>query len=108
MVFSDICGYYERLIHRKLNLKGSSWVRLGETGMSEMGQSMHDSLIGSSKAHRGKCKSCGSPLELYELDFRRSTKIMKCDRCGMLHVYKKDIIGKWRLLKAQKPEIPSR
>ena len=33
---------------------------------------------------------------------------MKCVRCGMLHVYKKDIIGKWRLLKAQKPEIPPR
>jgi hypothetical protein len=108
MVCRDICGYYELLIRGKFNLKGSSWVRLEETGMSEMGQSMHDSLLGSAKAQRGKCKSCGSPLELYELDFRRSTKIMKCDRCGMLHVYKKDIIGKWRLLKAQKPEIPSR
>jgi hypothetical protein len=108
MVRSDIRGYYELLLRWELNLKGSSWVRLGETGMSEMGKTMHESLLGSSKAQRGKCKSCGSPLELYELDFRRSTKIMKCDRCGMLHVYRKDIIGKWRLLKAQKPEIPSR
>jgi len=74
--------------------------------MSEMGQSLHDSLMGPSKKQKGKCKSCGSPLELYELDFRRSTKVMKCQRCGMLHVYKKDIIGKWKLLKAQKIEVP--
>ena len=76
--------------------------------MSEAGKAIHDSLLGSPKAQKGKCKSCGSPMELYELDFRRSTKVMKCARCGMLHVYKKDIIGKWRLLKAQKPEILSR
>ena len=76
--------------------------------MGEVGKAVHDSLLGSSKAQKGKCKSCGSSMELYELDFRRSTKVMKCVHCGMLHVYKKDIIGKWRLLKALKPEIPSR
>jgi len=76
--------------------------------MSEMGKSFHDSLLGPSKDQKGRCKSCGSSMDLYELDFRRSTKVMKCTRCGMLHVYKKDIIGKWRLLKAQKPELPSR
>jgi hypothetical protein len=76
--------------------------------MSETGQSIHDSLLGSPKTQRGKCRSCGSPMELYELDFRRSTKVMKCARCGMLHVYKKDILGKWRLHKAQKIEVPSR
>lgn len=74
--------------------------------MGEVGKSMHDSLLGSSKTQRGKCKACGSSLELYELDFRRSTRVMKCLQCGMLHVYKKDIIGKWRLLKAQKLESP--
>ncbi len=74
--------------------------------MSDMGKSMHESLLGSSNAQKGKCKACGSPLELYELDFRRSSKVMKCVRCGMLHVYKKDIIGKWKLLKAQKVEVP--
>lgn len=74
--------------------------------MGEVGKSIHDSLVGSSQHPRGKCKSCGSTLELYELDFRRSTKVMKCQRCGMLHAYKKDIIGKWRLLKVQKLEMP--
>lgn len=76
--------------------------------MSEIGRSMHDSLLGPPKAQKGKCRSCSSELELYELDFRRSTKVMKCIRCGMLHVYKKDIIGKWKLLKAQKPDLPPR
>jgi len=76
--------------------------------MSEIGKSMHDSLLGPPKAQKGKCRNCGSPMELFELDFRRSSKIMKCIRCGMLHVYKKDILGKWRLQKALKPEIPSR
>jgi len=74
--------------------------------MSEIGKSIHDSLLGPPKTQKGKCRNCGSSLELYELDFRRSTRIMKCQRCGMLHVYKKDIIGKWRLLKAQKVEAP--
>ncbi len=76
--------------------------------MSEVGKSIHDSLLGSPKTQKGKCKGCASPMELYELDFRRSTKIMRCVRCGMLHVYKKDIIGKWRLLKAQKAETSAR
>ena len=76
--------------------------------MGEVGKAIHDSLIGSSKAQKGKCKNCGSAMELDELDFRKSTKIMKCTRCGMLHVYKKDIIGKWRLLSAHKPEFPPR
>ena len=76
--------------------------------MSELGQSIHESLIPSSKTPKAKCKGCGSSLELFELDFRRSSKVMRCTRCGMLHMYKKDIIGKWRLFKAQKADIPPR
>ncbi len=76
--------------------------------MKETGKSLHDSLLGTPKSQRGKCQCCSSPMELYELDFRRSSKVMKCTRCGMLHVYKKDIIGKWRLLKAQKADFPQR
>ena len=72
--------------------------------MGEAGKSMHDSVIGTQN-QRGKCKNCGSTLELYELDFRRSTKVMRCQRCGMLHAYKKDILGKWRLQKVQKLDV---
>jgi len=76
--------------------------------MSETGRAIYDSLLDPPKTQKGKCKNCGSPLELYEIDFRRSTKIMRCQRCGMLHMFRKDIIGKWRLQKAQKPDAPSR
>lgn len=76
--------------------------------MSEVDTSVPSSLLESPKARRGKCRSCGCSMELYELDFRRSTKVMRCTRCGMLHIYKKDILGKWRLLKAQKPDTMSR
>jgi len=74
--------------------------------MSDIGRSMHDSLLGPPRTQKGKCQNCGSPLELYELDFKRSTKVMKCQRCGVIHLYKKDIIGKWKLIKAQKVELP--
>jgi len=76
--------------------------------MSEIGKSIHDSLLGTPKTQKGKCQNCSSPLELYELDFRRSTKIMRCLRCGTLHLYKKNIVGKWILQKAQKAEVPPR
>lgn len=76
--------------------------------MGEAGRSIHDSLIGTKQTQRGKCKNCSSPLELYELDFKKSTKVMRCQRCGMLHVYRKDIIGKWRLQKAQKIDMSPR
>jgi len=76
--------------------------------MSEVGKSMYDNLIGPPKTQSGRCKNCGSPLELFELDFKKSQRIMKCTRCGMLHFYKKDIIGKWRIFKAQKPDLPPR
>lgn len=89
-------------------MKGLSRSAVEMIQMGEVGKSLHDSMLGTSKTQKSKCKNCGSSLELYELDFRRSTKLMKCTRCGMLHMYRKDIIGKWRLLKAQKPEIPQR
>lgn len=76
--------------------------------MKETGKSLHDSLVGVPKSLRGKCQNCGSSMELYELDFTRSSKVMRCTRCGMLHVYRKDIIGKWRLLKAQKADLTQR
>ena len=78
--------------------------------MGEAGKSLHDTLMGSSETapQSGKCKSCGGPMEIYELDFKKSTKVMKCTRCGMLHVYKKDIIGKYRLEKAHKMDLPPR
>lgn len=56
----------------------------------------------SEKTYRGKCVDCGSPLELYEIDFKKSRRIMQCTRCGLYHLYKKDFVGKWRLVKASR------
>ena len=56
----------------------------------------------SEKTYRGKCVDCGSPLELYEIDFKKSRRIMQCTRCGLYHLYKKDFVGKWKLVKASR------
>jgi DNA-directed RNA polymerase subunit RPC12/RpoP len=52
------------------------------------------------KTYIGKCIDCGSSLELYEIDFDKSKRIMQCTRCGLYHFYKKDFLGKWKLVKA--------
>lgn len=52
------------------------------------------------KAFKGKCAGCGSALELYEIDFEKGRKIMKCIKCGLFHLYKRDFLGKWKLAKA--------
>jgi DNA-directed RNA polymerase subunit RPC12/RpoP len=60
-------------------------------------------LLMSGKNYRtysDKCVDCGSPLELYEIDFDKSRRIMQCTQCGLYHFYKKDFLGKWKLVKA--------
>jgi DNA-directed RNA polymerase subunit RPC12/RpoP len=54
------------------------------------------------KKHTGRCIDCGGTLELVELDVRKSTRNLRCQRCGLVHNYKKDIWGGWKLLKATK------
>ena len=39
------------------------------------------------KKHTGKCADCGGPLELVELDVRKNTRILRCQKCGLLHHY---------------------
>lgn len=43
-------------------------------------------------------------MELVEFDAEKGTKIMKCLNCGLLHYYKKDFLGSWKLLKAKKTD----
>jgi RNase P subunit RPR2 len=73
--------------------------------MAEYGKTLHESLFGP-KYKPNRCKNCDYPLEVYEIDFKKNTKVMKCQRCGLYHYYKKDFVGKWRLLKAAKPDYP--
>ena len=77
--------------------------------MKEIESSLHGTLSSSQhKLHTGKCQSCGYTLELYEIDIKRNARVMRCERCGMMHYYKKDIFGKWRLFKATKSELTTR
>lgn len=75
--------------------------------MTEFGKVLRESLFDSRpKTHTGKCRNCGYPLELYEIDFKKSMRVLKCTRCGLFHFYKRDLIGRWKLLKAAKIELP--
>ncbi len=55
-----------------------------------------------SKKHTGKCYDCNGPLELFEMNLDKSTKIMLCQNCGLYHFYKKDFIGQYKLTKVSK------
>jgi hypothetical protein len=57
---------------------------------------------GAEKKHTGKCYDCGGPLELVEFDFKRTVRIMRCQKCGLFHIHKKDFLGSWKLLKVTK------
>jgi uncharacterized Zn finger protein len=49
-----------------------------------------------------ECYDCGGSLELFEFDMQKETRIMKCKDCGLFHYYKKDLLGRWKLLKVSK------
>ena len=50
----------------------------------------------------GECCDCSGELELAELDIEKGTKIMKCQKCSLFHYYKKDLFGRWKLLRVSK------
>jgi len=54
------------------------------------------------RKHTGSCYDCSSPLELFEIDMQKSTKIMACRNCGLYHYYKKDFVGNYKLTKVSK------
>jgi len=72
--------------------------------MTEVGKSLHGTLFGQ-KTKGNKCKNCDYPLEIYEIDFKKNKKMLKCQRCGLYHYYKKDFVGKWKLQKVVKPDL---
>jgi len=54
------------------------------------------------RVHTGKCVDCGTPLELHEIDFKKGRRVLLCRRCGLFHLYEKNVFGKWKLVKATK------
>ncbi|MGB9740342.1 MAG: hypothetical protein ACP5IM_02980 [Candidatus Bathyarchaeia archaeon] len=69
-------------------------------------KSMLKSIVGfrmvEEKKHLGRCFDCNGITELVELDVKKGTKIMQCTTCGLFHFYKKDFLGRWKLLKVSK------
>jgi len=49
----------------------------------------------------GKCVDCGGPTQLLEWDLKKGTRTLQCQKCGLLHHYRKDVFG-WKLTKADK------
>lgn len=49
-----------------------------------------------------KCVGCQASLELYEIEFDKNRRTLQCTTCGLYHFYKKNFLGKWKLLKASR------
>ena len=54
------------------------------------------------KKHTGKCIDCDGILELFELDVQKGTRVLRCQTCDLDHHYNKNIVGKWKFIKATK------
>jgi hypothetical protein len=54
------------------------------------------------KDDRGNCIDCNGPLTLFEEDFRKKTRVLLCERCGLLHLYTKTLLSGWKLIKVRK------
>ncbi len=52
--------------------------------------------------HTGTCFDCKGQLQLFEMDMKKSTKIMLCQNCGLFHFYKKNFVGNYKLVKVSK------
>ena len=52
------------------------------------------------RKHAGECIDCRGQTELVEFDVRKRMRILRCQKCGLLHLYRKTIFGGWKFLKA--------
>jgi DNA replicative helicase MCM subunit Mcm2 (Cdc46/Mcm family) len=53
---------------------------------------------------KGNCVDCNGPLVLLEEDYRRKTRVLVCERCGLMHLFAKNVLSKWKLIKVRKRE----
>jgi len=59
-------------------------------------------MASNGKRITGTCIDCGCVLELFEMDMKKGVKILKCQECGMFHLYKKDFFGAYKVVKVSK------
>ena len=62
----------------------------------------------SKNGKKEKCFDCGGQVELMERDFQKGTKIVRCRDCYLFHLYKKDFLGGWKLMKVSKAPLSTR
>ena len=58
------------------------------------------------KKKQNLCMECNNELKLFELDIQKATKILHCPDCLLFYLYKKDLLGGWKLQKVSRD--PSR
>jgi hypothetical protein len=73
--------------------------------MSDLDALLRGSIIERGpKVSKGKCKNCRGPLEVAEIDFRRGVQVLRCQRCGLLHYFTRNIIG-WKLWRVTQADL---
>ncbi len=46
-----------------------------------------------------RCLECRSPLRVYDVNFQTGRARAQCEQCGLLHIYKKDRLHGWRVMR---------
>jgi len=46
-----------------------------------------------------RCVECRSQLKIYDIDFQTGRARAQCEQCGLLHIYKKDRLHGWHIIR---------
>jgi len=46
-----------------------------------------------------RCVECRSPLRVYDINFQTGRARAQCEQCGLLHIYKKDRLHGWHIVR---------
>jgi uncharacterized Zn finger protein len=46
-----------------------------------------------------RCVECRSPLKIYDINFQTGRARAQCEQCGLLHIYKKDRLHRWHVIR---------
>ena len=46
-----------------------------------------------------RCSECRSPLRIYDINFQTGHARAQCEQCGLLHIYKKDRLHGWHVVR---------
>ena len=46
-----------------------------------------------------RCVECRSPLKVYDINVQTGRARAQCEKCGLLHIYKKDRLHRWHVIR---------